>query len=631
MNVITVSGKTLDLYEDAIVNLNIQINDISDLSTRNSTYSNSFSIPKTSNNQEIFEFVGVYGNTSRLPYQKINCKYTQNGIPLITNGYLQITNVGPKDYKVVMYDGIIDLSEALKDKKLSDLALLEGYNHTLSEAVYTASFTATTEYVYAFADYGVEPPSDSVTYPIEYQVPSLFVHNIFNDILTEAGFTFEGEIFNDADYLSLLAAPSDGYEVEITPPTVTNLKRYDTNTIADVQSTPVDPETDGGGYHYYDHTFTQTAFYNSGVTLINSNTVRADFTGRIQITMSTDYTVDNGYVQVFVKRNGGTIKILSFSEGTSGIAYNVLTFLVNNGDEITMDITAVEFYDGVDDYLLDFSTDSTLTFSSVAGGQLIDFQTLYGDVSQTAFLKDIMQRYGMLLIKDLNVDNHLKFTTFETLLQDKTNAEDWTNKLVDITNESLTVDGYGRNNNFKYKYESDVDVFDYDGVMTLDNEHIVDEKTLINSIFKIRLNNYSDLGLPIYHIPLWEEKTVDGVLTNVPKKTELTLFKKELVNDSIQFNSYSGSPAFYTGDVAVMTFSGISFQHYVDTYYDQISKLLLNNKSLSVTLNLNNIDINNLDFFKLKYLKQTGKYYYLNSVKSSGGRNATAELVEINN
>ena len=41
------------------------------------------------------------------------------------------------------------------------------------------------------------------------------------------------------------------------------------------------------------------------------------------------------------------------------------------------------------------------------------------------------------------------------------------------------------------------------------------------------------------------------------------------------------------------------------------------------------IDIYSIDFFKLKFLKQTGRFYYLNSVTHRPGRLSDAEMIEI--
>ena len=47
--------------------------------------------------------------------------------------------------------------------------------------------------------------------------------------------------------------------------------------------------------------------------------------------------------------------------------------------------------------------------------------------------------------------------------------------------------------------------------------------------------------------------------------------------------------------------------------------------------NLNAVDIYNLDFFKLIFLRQTGRYYYLNSVQYTSGKMAQVSAVEIVN
>ena len=633
-NRIIVGGKTLQLEDKDIINLNIQINDISNISTRNSSYSNTINVPKNSHNQEILDMVGVMGSTTRYPYQKIPCKYFREGIAIINNGYLQITDITDKYFKVVLYDGIIELSQALDNKKLTDLNALVQYNHTLSETVYTNSFSNTSGYIYCVADYGVNRPTYTVVYPLEYQVPSLYVHSLIDDILTEAGFTYEGNIFTDTDYLSLIVAPTNGYETSSVSPTVTPLRDFNTNTIADVQSNEDTPSYDGGQIYYYNHTLSLGTGYNSGVTLIGGDTIRSDFDGRMEIDIDTTFDINHGDVIVYLRKNGSVITQVLIPNGTpDGTESYSVSFPVATNDEITMDVSATEtFFAGTPDtYRVDFDISSTLSVSKVVGGQYIDFNILYGDVLQSSVLKDVMQHYGLLLTKSNTQDNLLRFVSMEELLQDKSNAEDWTDKLVEITNESFSVDGYAKVNNFKYKYESGIDVFDFDGEMLVDNEHIQDEQDLIKSIFKIRESNYISSQEEIHNIPLWETKTEDSADVNSSKKTDLTLFKKRTVNETIRYNVYGGATTIYSATpIPTIDFTNVDYQYYIDNYYTELKSLLDNNKRITVKLNLTNVDVAQLDFFKLKYLKQTGRYYYLNSVKSRGDI-TTAELIEINN
>jgi hypothetical protein len=89
---IIIDGEYLDLYPNESINLNIQINNISDITTRNSSYTNSLNIPRTAKNQRLLGYVGVMGNTTNVPYRLLRCRYLRDTITVLYNGYLQYWN-----------------------------------------------------------------------------------------------------------------------------------------------------------------------------------------------------------------------------------------------------------------------------------------------------------------------------------------------------------------------------------------------------------------------------------------------------------------------------------------------------------------------------------------------------------
>jgi len=132
-----ISNQLVDIIPNTI-NRTLQINDLGSASDRQSNYSNTVKLPMTDRNKLIFEFLGVIGNTSRAPYKELPCSYSVNGIPLIING-LAVIEATSDVYEVVIYDGLIDLSERLKGKTISDLNYSD-LNHFLNVPNFTNSF-----------------------------------------------------------------------------------------------------------------------------------------------------------------------------------------------------------------------------------------------------------------------------------------------------------------------------------------------------------------------------------------------------------------------------------------------------------------------------------------------------------
>ncbi|WP_339875192.1 hypothetical protein [Olleya marilimosa] len=235
MKRINVNGVDLDLYLDDKINLNITLNDISDISTRNSTYSNTIKIPRTANNVEVFEFLGVLGNTSTKPYEKVRCDYYVNDLPIINNGYLQITKTTEDEFSIVIYDGVIDLQERIKGKYISELEFLDLYIHNRNTTLVVNSLDNTEGYIYAFQqniEGGALNDLSSVT--TNYLMPSFFVKTIFTQIFTEAGYTVAGDLFDDEEFASEVFSMGSGVSDDIIDFRIVFPKMLQSDFIKDV-------------------------------------------------------------------------------------------------------------------------------------------------------------------------------------------------------------------------------------------------------------------------------------------------------------------------------------------------------------------------------------------------------------
>lgn len=208
MDRLIINGEDLDLYSNTSVNLNLQVGTVADISTRNSTFSNTVNLPRTAKNERLLGMVGTLGNSSRAPYERIGCNYLKGNISLINEGYVHLSETQPDRYKLNLFDGLISFSEAMGDKSISDLDLVD-LNHNLTESVYEGSFSNTEGYIYALGDFGHKPPKTN-PYNIEYQAPSLFVSTVMDRILTQSGFTYEGL----PSFSGEVIAPTNGYPIE---------------------------------------------------------------------------------------------------------------------------------------------------------------------------------------------------------------------------------------------------------------------------------------------------------------------------------------------------------------------------------------------------------------------------------
>ena len=120
----------LDLFGDEPVNLNLSFSEIQDISTRNSAYTQSFSLPGSKKNDQFFNnYYDV--NSSSLDFdvnKKYPCDLVYNGY-LILEGNLRLNLVTIKNtekvYSATFYNQIGDLSANINDLLLCDLDLTD--------------------------------------------------------------------------------------------------------------------------------------------------------------------------------------------------------------------------------------------------------------------------------------------------------------------------------------------------------------------------------------------------------------------------------------------------------------------------------------------------------------------------
>lgn len=627
MEELWLDGHRIDLPSKT-VSQTLQINDLAELKDRQANYTNRFKVPMTPKNVMTFEYLGITGNQSRKPYERISAKLVVDGIELISNGYAQIKETN-KNYEVVIYDGNISLYEELKGKRINDLNY-QDLNHYLNIQSYEESFGHTEGYIYGIGDFGHSYLSSYVS--VERQAPSLFVHTIWNKIFTEAGFTYSGDFFeNDQEFLKEVITPTKGYDVENTTTSVSNLGSVATNTISHYEVAP------GSALTFEDKfTLSPTSGLNN-IQVLNSPTdgsyIKVNYTGNLRINLNINYSLSDGFASVRVKLNNSTISYSNLSQGGNQNISKQLNINVESGDKIKVEMfSGTAFIDPEFEptHVLNVTASCAMSLSSISGGQYIDFATITPETSQINFIKDVMQRHG-LLFKPRKNSKHYDFVTIESLLNDRANAEDWSNKLSTLSKESYSIGNYAKENYVKYNYEESVIEPTHDGVLSVDNENIQDEKTLFTSIYKISIQTRTHNGQPIYNIPLWENVEEDGTYVVKNRETDLRIFKIKKINDSINARFFTVSNSTnIEGELPYLSLEKIEYEFYLNNYYPAFNRILNSPKKRTDIFYLTPIDVYNIDFFKLKYLKQLGQYYYLNKISNfRNGRLTKCELIQV--
>lgn len=597
-----------------------QVNDIAEIKDRQTNFTNRFQIPPTPGNMRVMDYLGIVGSSSISPYRNIQAKVVVDGIELMPEGFAHIKSFNG-NYECVIYDGTISMAEALTGKKINELDYYNLFglhslelNHINNLTNLISSFNNSSGYIHAMSHFR----EGETVFNADYNPGAIFVHTLWDMIFKEAGLEYSGNIFSDAKFLKAVVTPIRGHEVALD---------FDTPVIlGDIDA---DQIFLNGSSQNLDEYFTWGIGTINQITN-NSTHLTFNFTGFCKLNITGDVslsmiegTIENDPI-ITIEINGNPVHQLTQDNNYSN---NSLVILVKAGDQVKAKVNAA-FSGSSIHYTI--TAILGVDFSEVEINNEIDYSTVMPDVSQLDFLKEIMQRFGMIFRKVRNQD-HFEFITIEDLLNDKTNAEDWSSKLVGWS-ENYELSNYAQKNKFAYGYDDGVKPF-ADGYVELDNETLADEKTVITSIFKAT-DVYRDIdSIKAYFFSLWEEKNEDGETVFNSRNDSFRIFEIERYSDEVQIKSDAGINAVLipiSGTVPHLNFEALNFDEIISLYYSRLQDVLNRYVKVEANLLLDPVDIYQLDFFKLKYIEQLGGYFYLNKVSNfKNGKITKCELIRV--
>lgn len=600
----------------------IQIGDIGEIESWKSSFSYTVELPKTSRNKQVFDMLGTVGNTSRKPFEEVTCDYVVNGIYLVSNGFAVIRETA-KNYSVNIINGVKSLSSALGTKKLTDLDLTS-LNHNLTAQSFVDSFVNTGGYIYGIAHCGqpnqinVLSTFDASSSVLEifsgsHSVPLELISNSEGsggkDVASTSGLTGEENSFykviSETSALSIQTDFEIDFDININGVTIeVRLKQFrdavlHDNRLLDSQS------GDSGEIASFDfdiaEVFNDVEEDDYFILTVTGNL--EDFDSRIPYLVGVSLTGDT-----YFKVEKQVPSIFVHTLISAIFAQNNLTL---EGDFFTANL----------DYLNEVVTLSE-GFSITSVGQLIEPGDYLGEINQIDLIKDVSNRYGLVLLPD---GDKYTFINLESILADKENAEDWTDKLSGISYERYES-GYAKTNTASFNYAEAIDEKNYDGELLIDNENAENEESLFSSFFEIpdiygKINIYD-----LYNIPVWSIS--EGIVKDEKTPIKVMTIRKEDID--IDFKMLDNATVVNeTEDIPLLSLENISLQNSLDVYYPSFKNAIDNYAMLLALINLSVIDIYNLDFSRLKYLKQTGRYYYLNAVQNTAGEISKVNLLKV--
>jgi len=633
-----VNGEQVDLKNSSPLAYTMQVNDIGDIANRQSSFSRTIELPLTPINKRIFEFLGVAGNNSILPYNRLEIDYYLGNDCIIYKGWGVVTETDIKGYKLHIYDGVINLFKAIENRSLAELDLSD-INHDKNLTTVTNTWVNELDYKYIIADYNGKAKYDGTKYNIDYLVPSAKVSYIFNQIFEFADSTYEGEIFSNVDFQNIYMTYPKGVLTVLEGDEDPIMTGTTFNFLGDYGSSP--------NRRFIKFTGSPTII--SGSTTVQSNQIHVDVnesgTYRIRVKGKLKYSASNSNMNLNARLGiaynvdpttnpdtvgMGTNNWFHYFQAYGTYFDNDKVIALNAGDSFCLMVNAGNSIVNDEGCELIFEVTKLKTNE-------INFNDALAEFKMTDFLKEICWRYSLTIFKD-KYSNNYKFLTLNERIN---NAErvNWSNKYQSLKNEKYIYGDYSQKNIFHHKYNDSASSY-FDGVINIYNKNLQDEKNVIESKLYApeKFKNTTDFQFESNIYKLWDKEINEneGVQEIVYKPLDKRFY-------FLKAENHTFSPAVTVGSeeliqstsittAPIETFDQVKYSYVVDNYYKLIGNVISQAKVLTATFNLTSLDISNFDFAKLYYIEQLGGYFFVNKINNWQANKLTeVEIIKLEN
>ena len=151
---IWLNGNRADIGVDTFLGITKQPFDITKIPSTTIEHTNKFKLPRSEANERIFEFAGIAGSQSNVPYASLSCNIIDS--IFIGRGYAILDNIDEKYYYITYYENKKAFIDLAKNYTLQDA--IDDY---IDDGAYTASLGSS----FATAISALKAGSDAFIYP----------------------------------------------------------------------------------------------------------------------------------------------------------------------------------------------------------------------------------------------------------------------------------------------------------------------------------------------------------------------------------------------------------------------------------------------------------------------------------
>jgi hypothetical protein len=639
-----VDKQRLDLYSDTNIRHTFQVNDVAEVKDRQASFTNSFTIPRTPNNIQIFGGLGISSDTSRIPYQKPSCQVKIDGFDLIVKGWLNVTETDD-EYKIYIYSGIINFFKAIDNLTIGNDLDLSEINHEKNVDNVIGSYL-NPNYKYLIADYNGKTHygTNNDVINIDYLQPSVKVsylwekvhkgtEKLYNDgKYPVGGFPIAGDVFSNEKFQNLFLTypkPTDDKSIEFIPVLDTTgrggLYRWSSGNPYDYNSYCHIISFDGVGNNY---TIPKTGRYRISIEFNlkseNPSSVPSPF-APFSVYMSKNQEGVNLYDRIPNSKN------LFYIDDGKLEGHDPNNYIFQQ-DFLSGDILTFFFYFRLNGITINY--DYKLKIDEV-DSEDIDFSEELKEFSITDFVKEVVNQIGLTMFSD----KHSNTITYKTINERINNSKiiDWSEKYIERESEEYVANSYAQRNSFEYQYNDKEGTYN-NGFIFVDNKNLEDKKTVFKSKtyspeqeftkFFLNANRSENVNIfKFYDKEVNEDKT-KPIKYKPLQKRYYFIRGEQLPNEVVKIGSEVQNKETNTTGVYLGNFSRLDFESILNDNYKDFEKILNDSRIHNISLNLNIIDLYLLDLDKLYYFSQEQQYYILNKLQYDN-KNAKGEFVRV--
>lgn len=476
-----IENNELDITKDIQQRITYAIDDLSNLDSKATAFSQTIVLPGTANNNSLLGNIFELNNanyTTDNPNVGYNFNAAKNAKAVITSNGLQcikgvlrlmeIIRVGNAiEYEVAVFGELGGLISALGNGRLEDLNFND-YNHVYLLANITgswANYNAGSGYYYPLIDYG-NVSTNKKDYKYSALRTALFVLEYVDKIITGAGYTWQSSFFN-TDFFKRLIIPQNQKSFSTDASLFFDGQRNGLDLAVSSVSGPV---WTSSPVEFSTVNYLKNFTYSGGVL---TNTSGQSLNLRIILQLGFSYYSVNRDVFIYGYVNGVNLGTFGFLQSTGNttyqnyLLYKELNFTIPIGG--TFQIKVVHPFDGstqfFDVYMVN---ERTLSLQSVIpvvaeaqiGDSIFVKDVIPKGIFQKDFLTSIMKMFYLMVTEDKYKDKHLIIEPYINFYDGT--VIDWSDKID--RNEPIRIKPMSEVNAryYQLKYKQDADYYNED-------------------------------------------------------------------------------------------------------------------------------------------------------------------------